>query len=127
MAQTPEGLVKAKVRAILKAAGIWHFTTSTFGMGRSGVPDIIACVNGCFLAIECKAGKGKTTALQDAEIANIEASGGVALVIYEDNMALLRMAILVLRQRPVIVPTPTQENTHEVDQAGGPSPRIKRA
>ena len=76
MASTPEGLVKAKVRAILKAAGIYHFSPSTFGMGRSGVPDIIACINGCFLAIECKAGRGKPTPLQLAEMANIRGSGG---------------------------------------------------
>jgi ABC-type lipoprotein export system ATPase subunit len=43
-------------------------------------------VNGLFLAIECKAGKGKTTALQDLNIAHIKKCGGIALVINESNI-----------------------------------------
>jgi Holliday junction resolvase len=49
------------------------------------VPDIIACVNGRFLAIECKAGGNKPTALQVREIENIRSAGGVAVVVNEEN------------------------------------------
>ena len=56
MAQTPEKRVKTKVEAVLKNEGAYYFFPATHGYGRSGVPDIIACVNGCFLASECKAG-----------------------------------------------------------------------
>jgi Holliday junction resolvase len=58
-------------------------------MGRAGIPDIICCARGRFLAIECKAGKGTTTALQEKELAAIRAAGGVALVINESNLTLL--------------------------------------
>jgi hypothetical protein len=43
-------------------------------------------VAGHFLAIEAKAGKGKTTALQDKHLAQIGAQGGTALVINETNL-----------------------------------------
>jgi len=86
MATTPEKKVKDKVVKILKSHGIYYFFPTTFGMGRSGVPDIICCFNGVFLAIECKAGKNKTTALQDMEIAAIRKAGGTAFVINENNI-----------------------------------------
>ena len=74
MAATPEKKVKAKVVEILKAHGAYYFFPATFGMGRSGVPDIVRCYKGMFLAIECKANGNKTTALQDREIEAIKKS-----------------------------------------------------
>lgn len=82
---TPEGKVKAKVVAILKKYKVYYFFPSTGGYGKSGVPDIVACVNGRFVAIECKAGKNKATALQDREMYRIRLSGGAATVVNEDN------------------------------------------
>lgn len=86
MALTPEGKVKARVRRVLDAGGIYYFMPATGGYGRSGVPDIVGCCNKRFFAIECKAGKGKTTALQDNELRKIKEAGGIALVINEDNI-----------------------------------------
>jgi len=83
---TPESKVKKAVSKILDAHEIYYFYPSTHGYGRSGVPDIIACHNSIFLAIECKAAKGKTTALQDREIKRIRQSGGWAFVINETNI-----------------------------------------
>ena len=54
-----------------------------------GIPDIIVCHHGNFIAIECKAGNGKTTRLQDRELDNINKAGGVAIVINETNIALV--------------------------------------
>ena len=93
MARTPEGKVKDKVATILKREGVYYFFPATHGMGRSGVPDIICCVAGRFLAIECKAGSGKTTALQDREIDAIRTAGGWAIVINEENLAEVETAI----------------------------------
>lgn len=83
---TPEKKVKTKVVAILKELGAYYFYASTGGYGASGVPDIIGCYKGRFFAIECKAGGGKTTALQEKNIAQIIAQGGLAIVVHEDNM-----------------------------------------
>jgi Holliday junction resolvase len=83
---TPEKKVKAKVVEILKGFGAYYFYASTGGYGASGVPDIICCYKGRFIGIECKAGKGKTTALQEKNIAQIIAQGGLAIVVNEDNI-----------------------------------------
>jgi Holliday junction resolvase len=90
---TPESKVKAKCVDLLKAVGVYYFFPVANGMGRAGIPDIICCANGRFLAIECKAGKGKTTALQDREIAAIQTAGGVAIVVNETNLTLLGSTI----------------------------------
>lgn len=96
MAATPEKKVKAKVVEILKAHGAYYFFPSTFGMGRSGVPDIVCCYKGMFLAIECKANGNKTTALQDREIEAIKAAGGVAVVVDEKTVGEVAVLLNVL-------------------------------
>jgi Holliday junction resolvase len=83
---TPEGLVKKAVKKILDEAGVYYFMPAANGFGRAGIPDIICCVDGSFVAFELKAGKGKTTALQDREIADILKNGGYATVINETNV-----------------------------------------
>lgn len=82
---TPEAKVKAACIKILKQYGVYYFFPSTHGYGRSGVPDIICCYKGRFIAIECKAGKNKPTALQEKELKGIREMGGIALVISEQT------------------------------------------
>ena len=86
MASTPEKKVKDKVVKILKAHGVYYFYAATHGFGRSGVPDLVCCTNGHFLAIEVKAGKNTTTALQDRELRAIQGAGGTTFVINETNI-----------------------------------------
>ena len=52
MAMTPEAKVKAQVIKQLKELGVYYFSPVTGGYGRSGVPDIVGCMNGRFFAIE---------------------------------------------------------------------------
>ena len=90
MADTPEKKVKQRVKKILDEMGIYHFSPYQAGMGRAGIPDIIGCYRGLFVAIECKAGKGKTTALQEREINAIRTAKGLAFVINEENVNQLK-------------------------------------
>jgi len=83
---TPEKKVKDKVIAILKAYGAYYFYPVTSGYGASGVPDIVGCHKGKFFAIECKAGRNIPTALQERNMQKIRESGGVAIVVNEDNI-----------------------------------------
>jgi Holliday junction resolvase len=83
---TPEKKVKLKVVAVLKELGAYYFYPVSGGYGASGVPDIVGCYKGNFFAVECKAGKGKTTALQEKNLNSIMTAGGTALVVNEDNI-----------------------------------------
>lgn len=89
MAATPEALVKKQIRKILDAEGVYYAMPIGTGFGNSGVPDFLCCVNGKFVAIEAKAGNGKTTALQDAHIIRIQECKGVAMIINEKNIDML--------------------------------------
>jgi len=99
MAQTPEKKVKVKIEAILKAVGAYYFFPATHGYGRSGVPDIIACIHGNFLAIECKAGTNTPTALQERELERIRQNGGIAVVANEANSDVIRSLIIKLSSK----------------------------
>jgi Holliday junction resolvase len=84
---TPEAKVKKQVVAIIKKfPTAYYFFPATGGYGRSGVPDIIICYCGKFLAVECKAGTRKPTPLQEHEMKCIRLAGGEAIVINEDNV-----------------------------------------
>ena len=86
MSQTPEWKVKRAVRLMLDKLGAYHFMPPANGFGRAGIPDIIACIDGHFIAIECKAGKGTTTALQDRELNAILNAGGTTYIARESNL-----------------------------------------
>ena len=79
--------MKDKVVKLLKANEVYYFFPNTHGFGRSGVPDIICCVRGKFLGIECKAGDNKPTALQEKEMQSIRDAGGKTLVVNENNIS----------------------------------------
>ena len=97
MAQTPESKVKASIKKILLKHHIYYVMPIGSGYGNAGVPDFICNVNGKFLAIEAKAGRGELTALQIRNLARINADGGVGLTIREDMMDYLEGMIKLLR------------------------------
>jgi Holliday junction resolvase len=99
MAMTPEKKVKNKVVRLLKEYGAYYFFPASYGMGRSGVPDIVCCLRGYFIGIECKAGKNKPTPLQEKELADIIKAGGVSCVINEDNMAELESILTTVMSK----------------------------
>lgn len=97
MAMTPERKVKKQVVETLKRMGsdVYYFFPVANGYGRSGIPDIIGCYRGMFFAIECKAGKNTTTALQDKELKDIQIAHGASWVVNEDD-ALTVGALIML-------------------------------
>ena len=88
---TPEKKVKQKVCAKLKELGVYYFYASTGGYGASGVPDIVACYNGHFIGIECKANGNKPTALQNKHFSDIKKAGGYSMVVDETDIDALEL------------------------------------
>lgn len=92
MASTPEGKVKDAIKKFLKERGAWYFMPVSNGMGQVGIPDIIICYKGVFVAIEAKApGKKKNiTANQERVIEAIRSADGFAWVVDNpDDMPML--------------------------------------
>lgn len=82
---TPERKVKDRVTKILKTYGAYYFYPVASMYGAAGIPDIVVCYRGIFIGIECKAGKGKVTALQQHNLDRIKESGGHSLVVRDDD------------------------------------------
>ena len=94
MALTPEGKVKARVKEILKERGVWYCMPRGQTYGRAGVPDLLCCHKGRFIAVETKAGRGRATPLQLKELRDIFRNHqGIALIIREDNLDELENAL----------------------------------
>lgn len=70
------------IRDYLAVLGVWEIKTQSQGFQRRGVPDILACLppDGRLLAIEVKGPRGKVSPEQEAELTQIAASGGLAIV-----------------------------------------------
>lgn len=90
----PETLFKIRVlNDLKKLRNTWAVKVQQ--MSIRGTPDILACINGLFVALELKKdGKSKTTRIQDYELGKIRKAGGVALLAYpgnwEETVGLLR-------------------------------------
>ena len=97
MANTPEALVKKRIRKILEDSKAYFAMPIGTGYGNSGVPDFLVCYESRFIGIECKANGNTPTALQMKNLRDIESCKGVALVIDETNVhlteQLIRLAI----------------------------------
>lgn len=71
-----------KIQQYLKAVPDLFYFKEHGGMyGQSGIPDLIVCYKGRFIAFEVKAGKNKATVLQEITIRQIFKAGGYALVV----------------------------------------------
>jgi hypothetical protein len=82
--KTPEGHEKDDICRYLDSIGAWHFRPFMAGYGKSGVPDIVACIVpasggvGTFVAIEVKRDGKEPTRLQYRRMAEVTAAGGRA-------------------------------------------------
>lgn len=82
-----------KIKAHLKSKGCYCVKYFGCNYSTSGTPDILACVNGYFLAIEVKAQRGKVSPLQMTKIRDIRTAGGFAYVVYPSGWNKLKDVI----------------------------------
>lgn len=88
-----------KVKKFLDAEGCYY--VKYWGGGyftRSGVPDLLVCVNGHFLGIELKAQTGKPSRLQLLNIEQIKKAGGRAIKLYPDDFEMFKNLIKDLKK-----------------------------
>lgn len=74
--------IETKIKGYLDSLGAYYVKTHGSVYSRAGTPDIIACINGRFIAIEVKRPGGVVSQLQRANLKLIEQAGGVAFVAY---------------------------------------------
>jgi hypothetical protein len=79
---TPEGNVKADIKAWLEWLGWWYLMPVKHTYGRVGIPDFLICAGGYFLAVETKrpGNEDGATPRQKEELQAVRTCGGWALV-----------------------------------------------
>ena len=92
-----EKRIENQIKQYLDSIGAWHIKTHGNMFSRAGTPDVLACVNGRFVAIEVKQPGGRVSPLQMAHIKLIRQSNGTAFVAYslEDVKYVLRKENLI--------------------------------
>lgn len=76
---SPEFYEKREIKKYLDSIGAWYCMPATYGFGKSGTPDIVACHGGRFIGIEVKREGKEPSKLQEKRIADIQAAGGTAV------------------------------------------------
>lgn len=94
----PEKIFENKIKAFIKFKGGWYVKYFANKMTKKGIPDILACINGYFLAIEVKASKGKPSELQIYNCEKIREAGGFAYVVYPSGFEQLKEIICDLKK-----------------------------
>ena len=88
-----------QVKDWLKSQGCW--LVKYWGGGaytKAGVPDLLVCCGGYFIAIELKAPTGKPSQLQLWTIDQIRKAGGFAIVLYPDKFYMLKDLVMDLKR-----------------------------
>lgn len=94
-----EKLFEEKVKRFLKEQGCWfikYWAGSKFT--KSGIPDILACINGYFVGIEVKAQNGRPSDLQLYNVREIRDAGGFAFILYPSGFDKFKKFVLNLRE-----------------------------
>ena len=90
-----ERTIKDAVRKRLKEIEAYYFFPVPMGLGETTL-DILVCVKGRFVAIECKRPGGKPTQLQLITIERIIKAGGLVYVV--DNLEAVDRMVTELRK-----------------------------
>jgi Holliday junction resolvase len=70
-----------KIKRHIESVGGYLVKYFANRMTKVGIPDLLTCVNGYFLAIEVKAENGRPSDLQIYNIEKIRKSGGFAVIV----------------------------------------------
>ena len=73
---------ETKIKRFLKDEGCWVVKYFANAYTPSGIPDLLCCVNGHFVAIEVKAQNGKASPLQRFNCDEIIDARGYAVILY---------------------------------------------
>ena len=81
---TEEGRFQRKVLKWFEKNKIYAIKYNASGISKAGVPDVVACIDGYFVAIELKKEKGVASELQKYNVRQINKTG-IACVLRPSN------------------------------------------
>lgn len=117
MAKQPETILKERVLADLKKLPK-TYARKIQQVAIVGTPDIFACINGYFVALELKRNeKQKPEPIQEYELTKIKEAGGVALVVTPLNWS----GVFAGLQRLAYYEEPKRVPSEEADEVLKPA------
>lgn len=87
-----------KIKKFLNDNGCWVVKFFANSYTKRGIPDLLACVNGYFVAIEVKAENGTPSDLQEYNVRKINEAGGIAMILYPKNFGDFKDLIYRLKE-----------------------------
>lgn len=93
-----ERAIVDSIRRLLRNRGAWFIKTT--GVAVAGVPDIVACYRGFFLAIEVKQPGRRPRPLQQHQLDRITAASGLALCATSADQVALELDRIDQEARP---------------------------
>ena len=77
-----EKIFETKVKNYIESIGGFQVKFFANSMTKKGIPDVLACVNGYFVAVEVKAQNGRPSELHLYQCRKIWDAGGFAFILY---------------------------------------------
>lgn len=78
-----ESAIQKKIQDYIKSIG--GYVVKVVAAPRAGIPDLLCCIKGKFIAFEVKTESGRVSKLQEYNIKQIKLSGGEAYVVNSVN------------------------------------------
>ena len=97
----PEKNFENKIKDYLAKHNCYFVKYFANRMTKAGIPDILACVNGYFVAIEVKAENGSPSELQIYNVKRINLTGGIAVIVRPSDFENLKKMIECLNNGPI--------------------------
>ena len=86
-----------KIKRYLDSLECWHVKFFANAYTKSGIPDLLACINGYFVAIEVKAENGSPSVLQKYNVERLNRENGFAVVVRPSQWDDLKLMIMSLK------------------------------
>lgn len=92
-----EKIFENKIKKFIEDEGGWQVKFFANRMTKKGIPDVLACINGYFVAIEVKAQNGEPSELQIYHCEKIRKAGGFAFILYPSGYDVFRTFVKNLK------------------------------
>lgn len=103
-----EKIFERRVRDYIESQGGWQVKFFANRMTKSGIPDILACINGHFVGIEVKSDRGEPSDLQLYNVRAIRRAGGFAFVLYPSGWEWFKDFVYDLNHETWTLDIPTE-------------------
>ena len=95
-----EKAFETQIRKYLESEGCYCFKVWGGGFQRAGIPDLLICVNGYFVAVEVKGDMGKASELQVHNLVQIRKAGGIGILLYPEAFDTFKSFVKTLKLKP---------------------------